>query len=300
MADQDQPSETAGIDASTRAAVLVEALPYIQSFVGRTVVVKYGGNAMVDPSLAHQFAADIVLLRAVGIKVVVVHGGGPQIGKLLARLGVETEFRDGLRVTDEETLDVARMVLTGRVGGDIVGAINAHGRVAVSLSGLDAGLIDAEQRDERLGYVGDVVDVHRKILDTLLNDGFVPVISTIGSDSTGQTYNINADTAAIAIAEALGAEKLVYLTDVPGVLTDIDEPSSLISRLSASRARLLIEDGVINGGMIPKVGACLDALDAGVGSAHILDGRVPHVMLLELLTHEGVGTMLTRTDGTNQ
>ena len=279
--------------------MLVEALPYIQEFAGRTVVVKFGGNAMVDPALSHQFAADIVLLRAVGIKPVVVHGGGPQIGRLLARLGKETEFRDGLRVTDEETLDVARMVLTGRVGADIVGAINAHGRVAVSLSGLDAGLIDAEQRDEALGYVGDVVDVHRRILDTLIGDGFVPVISTIGADASGQTFNINADTAAISIAEALGAEKLVYLTDVPGVLTDVADPSTLISRLSASRARLLIDDGVIAGGMIPKVGACLDALDAGVGSAHILDGRVPHVLLLELLTDAGVGTMITRTDEVN-
>ena len=296
MADHDQTSDAAGIDVNTRAAVLVEALPYIQEFAGRTVVVKFGGNAMVDPALSHQFAADIVLLRAVGLKPVVVHGGGPQIGELLAQLGKESEFRDGLRVTDAETLDVARMVLTGRVGADIVGAINAHGRVAVGLSGLDAGLITAEQRDERLGYVGDVVDVQRQILDTLIEAGFVPVISTIGSDTSGQAYNINADTAAIAIAEALGAEKLVYLTDVPGVLTDVGDPSSLISRLSASRARLLIDDGVINGGMIPKVGACLDALEAGVGSAHILDGRVPHVLLLELLTDAGVGTMLTRTD----
>ncbi|MCB0977700.1 MAG: acetylglutamate kinase [Acidimicrobiales bacterium] len=299
MADSDVSPDNSRIDPASRAAVLVEALPYIQEFAGRTVVVKFGGNAMVDPALSHQFAADIVLLRAVGIKPVVVHGGGPQIGRLLARLGKETEFRDGLRVTDEETLDVARMVLTGRVGADIVGAINAHGRVAVSLSGLDAGLIDAEQRDEALGYVGDVVDVHRRILDTLIGDGFVPVISTIGADASGQTFNINADTAAISIAEALGAEKLVYLTDVPGVLTDVADPSTLISRLSASRARLLIDDGVIAGGMIPKVGACLDALDAGVGSAHILDGRVPHVLLLELLTDAGVGTMITRTDEVN-
>jgi acetylglutamate kinase len=296
MADHATPPDAISIDPTTRAAVLVEALPYIQNFTGRTVVVKFGGNAMVDDALSQQFAADIVLLRAVGIKPVVVHGGGPQIGELLGRLGKETEFRDGLRVTDEETLEVARMVLTGRVGADIVGAINAHGRMAVSLSGLDAGLIAAEQRDERLGYVGDVVDVHRQILDTLLGDGFIPVISTIGADASGQTYNINADTAAIAIAEALGAEKLIYLTDVPGVLTDIADPTSLISRLSATRARLLIEDGVINGGMIPKVGACLDALDAGVGSAHILDGRIPHVVLLELLTDAGVGTMLTRTE----
>lgn len=289
--------DLSSIDAATRAAVLVEALPYIQAFADKIVVVKFGGNAMVDVALSESFAADIVLLRAIGLKPVVVHGGGPQIGKVLAQLGMESEFRDGLRVTDAETLDVARMVLTGRVGADIVSAINQHDRVAVGLSGEAAGLIVATQRSEALGYVGDVVDVNRKILDTLLRDDFIPVISTIGADASGQAFNINADSAAIAIAEALAAEKLIYLTDVPGVLTDVSDPGSLISRLSASRARLLIADGVIHGGMIPKVQACLEALDAGVGSAHILDGRIAHVVLLELLTDAGVGTMLTRTDG---
>ncbi len=300
MADEHQtiPGERAQVDASTRAAVLVEALPYIQAFADKVVVVKFGGNAMVDDALSQSFAADIVLLRAIGLKPVVVHGGGPQIGKVLAQLGKQTEFRDGLRVTDAETLDVARMVLAGRVGADIVSAINQHDRVAVGLSGEDAGLIVASQRSAALGYVGDVVDVNRKILDTLLRDDFIPVISTIGADGDGQAYNINADSAAIAIAESLGAEKLIYLTDVPGVLTDVADPGSLISRLSASRARLLIQDGVVNGGMIPKVQACLDAIDAGVGSAHILDGRIAHVVLLELLTDAGVGTMITRTDGT--
>ncbi|HEY4378261.1 MAG TPA: acetylglutamate kinase, partial [Acidimicrobiales bacterium] len=292
-----KPPDVSNVDAATRAAILVEALPYIREFAGRTVVVKFGGNAMVDPELSHSFAADIVLLRAVGLKPVVVHGGGPQIGELMAQLGKEPEFRDGLRVTDAETLDIARMVLGGRVSRDIVTAINRHGHQAVGLSGEDAGLIVATQRSEALGYVGDVVDVNHAILDTLLGNGFIPVISTIGADETGQAFNINADTAAIAIAEALGAEKLIYLTDVPGVLTDVADPSSLISRLSASRARLLIADGVISGGMIPKVEACLAAIDAGVGSAHVLDGRIPHVVLLELLTDAGVGTMLTRTDG---
>lgn len=287
----------AEVDPATRAAVLVEALPYIQAFAGRTVVIKFGGNAMVDTALSHSFAADVVLLRAIGIRPVVVHGGGPQIGQLLNRLGKESEFRDGLRVTDAETLDVARMVLAGQVGREIVGAINRREPVAVGLSGEDAGLIVAAQRDEALGYVGDVVDVNRSILDTLLADEFIPVISTIGADESGQAYNINADTAAIAIAAALGAEKLVYLTDVPGVLTDVDDPGSLVSRLSATRVKLLIEDGVITGGMIPKVEACLDAVAAGVGSAHILDGRIPHVVLLELLTDAGVGTMITRMDG---
>lgn len=300
MADRDHlgVGDLAVVNAATRAAVLVEALPYIQAFADKIVVVKLGGNAMVDDALSQSFATDIVLLRAIGLRPVVVHGGGPQIGQVLARLGMETEFRDGLRVTDAETLDVARMVLTGRVGADIVAAINTHDRVAVGLSGEDAGLIIATQRSEALGYVGDVVDVNRKILDTLLRDHFIPVISTIGADATGQAFNINADSAAIAIAESLGAEKLIYLTDVAGVLTDVADRSSLVSRLSASRARLLIEDGVITGGMIPKVDACLAAIDAGVGSAHILDGRIAHVVLLELLTDSGVGTMLTRTDRT--
>jgi len=299
MADERyvDPQTLAQIDPATRAAILVEALPYIQAFSGRTVVVKSGGNAMVDDALAHSFAADIVLLRAVGFKVVVVHGGGPQIGDLLHKLGMETEFRDGLRVTDADTLDVARMVLTGRVNADIVSAINQRDPVAVGLSGEDAGLIIAAQRDVALGYVGDVVDVNRKILDTLLAADFIPVISTIGSDENGQAYNINADTAAIAIAASLEAEKLVYLTDVPGVLTDIDDPSTLISRLSTARAMGLIANGIVAGGMIPKVEACLDAVSSGVGSAHILDGRIPHVVLLELLTDAGVGTMITRADG---
>jgi acetylglutamate kinase len=298
MADERSvdPVALAAVDASTRAAILVEALPYIQAFAGKTVVVKFGGNAMVDDALAHSFAADVVLLRAVGLKPVVVHGGGPQIGELLGRLGKETEFRDGLRVTDAETLDVARMVLTGRVNADIVSAINQRDQVAVGLSGEDAGLIIAAQRDAALGFVGDVVDVNRKILDTLIGADFIPVISTIGADATGQAYNINADSAAIAIAASLRAEKLIYLTDVPGVLTDVADPSSLVSRLSAARARNLIASGVIAGGMIPKVEACLDAIDAGVPSAHILDGRIAHVVLLELLTDAGVGTMLTRAD----
>lgn len=298
MADYDQlhAAAVADVDVTTRAAILVEALPYIQAFADRTVVVKFGGNAMVDEWLSRSFAADIVLLRAIGLKPVVVHGGGPQIGRLLDQLGMESEFRDGLRVTDADTLDVARMVLSGRVGADIASAINAHDQVAVTLSGEDAGLIVATQRNEALGYVGDVVDVNRRILDTLLNDRFIPVISTIGADASGQAFNINADAAAIAIAESLSVEKLIYLTDVPGVLTDVDDPTSLVSRLTASRARLLIADGIIKGGMIPKIDACLAAVEAGVGSAHILDGRIPHVLLLELLTDAGVGTMITRTE----
>jgi acetylglutamate kinase len=299
MADERyvDPEALAGVDPAMRAGILVEALPYIQAFSGKTVVIKFGGNAMVDEALAHSFAADIVLLRAVGMKPVVVHGGGPQIGDLLDKLGIETQFKDGLRVTDADTLDVARMVLTGTVNADIVSAINQRDRVAVGLSGEDAGLITAKQRHVDLGYVGDVVEVDRRILDTLIDADFIPVISTIGSDAHGQAYNINADTAAIAIAANLDAEKLIYLTDVPGVLTDVADASTLVSRLSTARAMGLIADGVISGGMIPKVEACLDAVADGVGSAHILDGRIPHVVLLELLTDAGVGTMITRADG---
>jgi acetylglutamate kinase len=294
-----KPADLSGIDAETRAAILVEALPYIQAFAGATVVVKLGGNAMIDEALAQSFAADIVLLRAVGVQPVVVHGGGPQIGELMARLGMESQFRDGLRVTDAATLEVARMVLGGKVNRDVVSAINRHDRQAVGLSGEDAGLIVARQRDADLGYVGDVTDVDDRILTTLLRDGFIPVISTIGTDGQGQAYNINADSAAIAIAEKLRAEKLIYLTDVSGLLTDVDDPSSLVSKLTAARARLFIDDGVVAGGMIPKIEACIGAVEAGVGSAHILDGRIPHVVLLELLTDAGVGTMLTRSEGSS-
>ena len=299
MTELQKPADLSGIDAETRAAILVEALPYIQAFAGATVVVKLGGNAMIDDALAQSFAADIVLLRAVGVQPVVVHGGGPQIGELMARLGMEPRFRDGLRVTDAATLEVARMVLGGKVNRDVVSAINRHDRQAVGLSGEDAGLIVARQRDADLGYVGDVTDVDDRILTTLLRDGFIPVISTIGTDGEGQAYNINADSAAIAIAEKLRAEKLIYLTDVPGLLTDVDDPSSLVSKLTAARARLFIDDGVVAGGMIPKIEACIGAVEAGVGSAHILDGRIPHVVLLELLTDAGVGTMLTRSEGSS-
>lgn len=296
--DPDKPALALDqVDAALRAAILVEALPHIQAFAGKTVVIKYGGNAMVDPGLAHSFAADVVLLRAVGIKPVVVHGGGPQIDEMLTRVGKEPEFRDGLRVTDAETLEIVRMVLGGRVTREVVGAINRHGKVAVGLSGEDAGLITAAARPGELGFVGDVAGVDRGVLDTLLVRDYVPVISTVSADSEGQSYNVNADSAAVAIAAALGAEKLIFLTDVPGVLTEVGDATSLVSRLSVARARLLIADGVIAGGMIPKVEATLAAVEGGVGSSHILDGRIPHVLLLELLTDEGVGTMVTRSTG---
>jgi len=278
-----------------RASILVEALPYIQRFRGHTVVVKYGGNAMVDPDLAARFAEDIVLMHSVGIRPVVVHGGGPQIGDLLRRLGIESEFRDGLRVTDAATLDVVRMVLVGKVGRDIVGAINRHGPLAVGLSGEDAGLIGASPRDPSLGFVGDVVSVNPAIVERLLAEDLIPVISTIGSDADGQAYNINADTVAGSIASALGAEKVIYLTDVEGLLDDVDNPDSLIRRTTTDELQARIDDGRLAGGMIPKVAACVDAVRRGVGSAHMIDGRIEHVVLLEVFTDAGIGTMITAT-----
>jgi acetylglutamate kinase len=267
-------------------------LPYIQRFRGKVVVVKYGGNAMTDPALAVQFAADMVLLHSVGIRPVVVHGGGPQIAELMGRLGMEPEFRDGLRVTDAETLDVARMVLVGKVNRDIVSAINTHGPLAVGVSGQDAGLITASPRDPSLGYVGDVSAVNPAIVERLLAEDLVPVVSTIGSDLAGQAYNINADTVAGAIAEALGAEKIIYLTDVPGLLRDVDDPASLISRVDAATLDRALQAGEIEGGMIPKLTACVHAVRGGVRSAHLLDGTVPHVVLLEIFTDSGIGTMI--------
>jgi acetylglutamate kinase len=280
-------------DAAERVQVLLEALPYIERFRGTTVVVKYGGNAMVDPALGRNVADDVVLLRAVGLRPVVVHGGGPQISELMARLGKEAEFREGLRVTDAETVDIARMVLVGKVNREIVSAINVHGPLALGLSGEDAGLIRASARHEALGFVGDVAAVNPTILERLLAEDLVPVVSTIGSDPEGQAYNINADTVAGAVAVALGAEKAIFLTDVPGLLTDVDDPASLVSAISAGELSAMVEDGTLHGGMIPKVAAALHAVRNGVASAHLLDGRVPHVVLLELFSDQGVGTMIT-------
>jgi acetylglutamate kinase len=278
---------------STKAEVLVEALPYIQRFRGRVVVVKYGGAAMTDPDLAGLFAQDVVLMRSVGMRPVVVHGGGPQIGQLMTRLGKQPEFREGLRVTDAETLDIARMVLVGKVNRDIVSSINVHEPLAVGLSGEDAGLITASARHPDLGYVGDVAEVNPAIVERLLAEELIPVVATIGTDLEGQAYNINADTAAGAVAEALRAEKLVYLTDVVGVLRDVADPESLVNTASADELEKLIDDGVLTGGMIPKIRSCTRAVRNGVAHAHILDGRVPHALLLEMFTRDGIGTMVT-------
>ena len=275
-----------------RAAVLVETLPYIQHFSGETVVVKLGGNAMVDDELASQFAQDIVLMQSVGIKPVVVHGGAPQIGSMLDRLGMDSQFVDGLRVTDGDTLDVARMVLVGKVNRDIVSSINIHGPLAVGISGEDAGLITATSRHEDLGFVGEIQAVNPTIINGLLKEGHIPVVSSIGADDKGQAYNINADTVASSLAAALEAKRILYLTDIEGLRADMEDPESHISQIMSSDLQNLIDNGTISGGMIPKAQACLEAVEAGVGSAHMVDGRISHVILLELFTDSGIGTMV--------
>jgi acetylglutamate kinase len=285
--------------AAQKAATLVEALPYIRRFSGKVVVVKYGGNALAGTS-EHDalalFAEDVVLMRLVGMRPVVVHGGGPQISDLMSRLGKQTEFRDGLRVTDAETVDIARMVLIGQVNPQIVSAINVHGDYAVGVSGEDAGLIRAHARDPELGFVGDVTRINPAILNGLLDDEFIPVVATIGTDDTGQAYNINADTVAGAIAEAVGAEKLVYLTDIEGLRRDVEDVASIIRQTTADELEALVADGSIAGGMIPKVVSCVRAVRNGVVRAHILDGRIAHVLLLEIFTDAGIGTMVASGD----
>ncbi len=278
--------------AHDKAAILADALPYIREFSGRTVVVKYGGHAMDDPALADLFAQDVVLMRLVGMNPVVVHGGGPQISDLMRRLGKEPEFLDGLRVTDAETVDIARMALVGKVNREIVASVNQHGSYAVGLSGEDAGLIKVEPRDERLGFVGDVTHIDASIVERLLREELIPVIATIGMGDAGQAYNVNADTVAGAIAEALDAEKLVYLTDVAGVYADYPDESTLISRTDAAGLEQLVDAGKADRGMVPKLTSCVQALRAGVTRAHILDGRIPHALLLEFFTREGIGTMV--------
>ncbi len=286
----------------TRAAVLVEAIPYIRRFAGRVVVVKYGGSALGaagaggEAGVLARFAEDVVLMVSVGMRPVVVHGGGPQIGALMERLGKTPRFVDGLRVTDAETLDIARMVLVGKINRDIVGALNAHGPLAIGLSGEDASFISVAERDPALGFVGDVVGVDASVPGRLVTGGFVPVVATIGAGERAQAYNVNADTVAGALAAAMGAEKLVLLTDVPGILERPDDPTSLRAALDVAQLDALIATGAISGGMIPKARACADAVRHGVRSAHILDGRIPHVLLLELLSDAGVGTMITSAE----
>lgn len=283
-------------DPAVTAHVLVEALPYIRHFSGRTVVVKLGGNA-IDEAIERAIAQDMLLLRSVGVRCVLVHGGGPQVDDVMVRMGKTPEFRSGLRVTDAETLEIVRMVLVGKVNRDLVARINQEAGddpVAVGVSGEDGGLLVATPREAALGFVGDVSQVRPSVLTRLLDDGFAPVVSTIGADESGQPYNINADEAARAIAVAMAAEKIVYLTSAPGLLEDVADENSLVQRLSSAALRARIDHASVSAGMIPKLRACADAVDGGVRTAHIIDGRVPHAILIELLTDAGIGTMVYR------
>ena len=275
-----------------RAEVLTAALPYIKKYNGKIVVVKYGGNAMINAELKQQVMQDIVLLWLIGVKVVLVHGGGPDIDDIMKKLGKQPKFVDGLRVTDKETIDIVQMVLSGKVNKTLVNLLESKGGRAMGISGMDGRLIEAEQKDERLGYVGNVTRVNTKPIMDLLEKGYIPVVSTIGCDREGNAYNINGDTAAAHIAGAIGAENLIMMTDIDGILKDRNDPDSLIPRITVSEAQQLRREGVIDGGMIPKVGCCIEAVYRGVKQVIIMDGRVPHSILMEILTDEGAGTMV--------
>ena len=274
-----------------RADVLTQALPYIKKYYNKIIVVKYGGNAMINEELKDAVMGDIVLLSLIGIKVVLVHGGGPEITEMLSKVGKKTEFVGGLRVTDKETVDIAQMVLAGKINKNLVNLLQNKGGKAIGLCGIDGHMIKAEQLDERLGYVGEITDVDVTPIVDVLEKGYIPVISTIGYDNDGNTYNINADTAAARIAGSLGAESLISMTDIAGILSDKDDPSTLISKIYVSEAPQLMREGIISGGMIPKVNCCIEAIRRGVGKVFIIDGRIPHSILIETLTDEGIGTM---------
>ena len=277
-----------------RAEVLTQALPYIKRYTGKVVVVKYGGNAMINEQLKEQVMEDIVLLWLIGVKIVLVHGGGPEINELMERLGKKAVFVDGLRVTDKETVDIVQMVLAGKVNKTLVNLLEAKGGKAMGISGMDGRLIEAKMKDERLGYVGEITKIHIRPVEDLLEKGYIPVISTVGCDKQGNTYNINGDTAAAHIAGALAAERLIMMTDIAGVLRDKNDPTTLIPEISLTDAEKLKDEGVIAGGMIPKVECCVEAIREGVKNVVIMDGRVPHSILMELLTDEGAGTLVTK------
>jgi len=282
---------------ATRVRVLSEALPYIQQFAGRIVVVKYGGAAMKDGSLKDKVIRDIVFLSCVGVRPVVVHGGGPEINSWLDKLGIEPQFKHGLRVTDAATMDVVEMVLVGRVNKELVSLINRAGGSAVGLCGKDGNLIKARPEGrEGIGFVGEVTSMDVRLLESLLSSGYIPVVSSVAADETGQAYNVNADTVAGELAAALGAEKLILLTDTAGILKDYKDPSTLIYKLGIQEARQLITNGVVSGGMIPKVNCCVRSLAQGVRAAHIIDGRIPHALLLEILTNTGIGSMIVASE----
>ena len=277
-----------------RAEVLTAALPYIKKYSGKIVVVKYGGNAMVNEQLKQQIMEDIALLWLIGVKVVLVHGGGPEISQTMKRLGKEAVFVDGLRVTDKETVDIVQMVLAGKINKTLVNLIQMKGGHAVGLSGIDGGIIEAKMKNEALGYVGEITKIRTQPITDLLEKNYIPVISTVASDRQGNTYNINGDTAAAYIAGALGAERLIMMTDIAGILKDKDDPSTLIPVVTVEEAKKLQDEGVVSGGMIPKVECCIEALEHGVKHVVIMDGRIPHSILMELLTDEGAGTMVMK------
>lgn len=277
-----------------RAEVLTAALPYIKKYSGKIVVIKYGGNAMINEQLKQQVMEDITLLWLIGVRVVLVHGGGPEISETMAKLGKKAQFVDGLRVTDKETVDIVQMVLAGKVNKTLVNLIQMKGGHAVGLSGIDGGIIEAKMKNEALGYVGQITKIRTQPITDLLEKNYIPVISTVASDRQGNTYNINGDTAAAYLAGALGAERLIMMTDIAGILQDKDDPSTLIPNLTVTEAKGLYDSGVISGGMIPKVDCCIEALDRGVNNVVIMDGRIPHSILMELLTDEGAGTMVMK------
>ena len=279
-----------------RAEVLTQALPYIKKYNGKVIVVKYGGNAMINEQLKDQVMEDIALLWLIGVKVVMVHGGGPEINEVMDKFGKKPEFVDGLRVTDKETVEIVQMVLAGKVNKSLVTLLQMKGGHAVGLSGIDGGLIEAQMKNEKLGFVGKITKIRPQPINDLLEKNYIPVISTVASDRHGNVYNINGDTAAAYIAGALGAERLLMMTDIAGILRDKDDPSSLIHRLTINEARALYDEGVISGGMIPKVDCCIEAINKGVERVTILDGRIPHSILMELLTNEGAGTMVVKDE----
>ncbi len=283
------------ISNAERAKVLVHALPYIQEYTGKVVVVKYGGNAMINEKLKDSVMRDIVLLSLIGVRVVLVHGGGPEITDMLKKIGKESVFVDGLRVTDKETADVVQMVLAGKINKSLVALIENRGGKAIGLSGMDGHMIEAKPKDERLGYVGEITKVNVAPILDVIDKGYIPVVSTVGCDSEGNVYNINADTAAARIAGELGAESLISMTDIAGILRDKNDPSTLIPVIRVADAPELIANGTIGGGMIPKVECCISAIRYGVRRVFIIDGRIPHAILIEMLTNEGIGTMFTET-----
>ncbi len=276
-----------------RAEVLTQALPYIEQYNGKIVVVKYGGNAMINEQLKQQVMEDITLLWLIGVKIVLVHGGGPEISDTMSKLGKKAEFVDGLRITDKETVDIVQMVLAGKINKSLVNLLEMKGGRAMGISGIDGRLIEAKPKDVRLGYVGEITSINITPVMDLLEKGYIPVISTVGCDKDGNTYNINGDTAAAHIAGALGAERLIMMTDIAGLLRDKDDPSTLIPEITVDEASKLLLDGTVSGGMIPKIGCCVEAISRGVRNVIIMDGRVPHSILMELLTDEGAGTMVT-------